>query len=147
MGAAGGLWGPMGTYGGLWGAVGSCGDLWGPMGTYGGLLGPMGTYGDLWGPMGARWGLWGPMGTYGGFWGPVVACGDLWGGPIGAYGDLLLAGVPLVVVGPGRQGEKQVAGLSDTAVPRARQAALEEHRAVTSSRGAGENSARHQLWV
>ena len=32
-----------------------------------------------------------------------------------------LAGVPLVVVRPGRQGEKQVARLSDTAVPRARQ--------------------------
>ena len=51
------------------------------------------------------------------------------------------AGVPLVVVRPGRQGEKQVARLSDTAVPRAGQAALEEHRAVTSSRGGRENSA------
>ena len=54
------------------------------------------------------------------------------------------AGVPLVVVRPGRQGEKQVARLSDTAVPRAGQAALEEHRAVTSSRGGRENSARHK---
>ena len=44
-------------------------------------------------------------------------------------------GVPMVVVRPGRQGEKQVARLSDTTVPRAGQAALEEHRAVTSSRG------------
>ena len=42
-----------------------------------------------------------------------------------------------MVVRPGRQGEKQVARLSDTAVPRAGQAALEEHRAVTSSRGGG----------
>ena len=57
---------------------------------------------------------------------------------------LLTAGVPLVVVQPGRQGEKQVARLSDTAVPRAGQAALEEHRAVTSSRGGRENSARHK---
>ena len=40
-----------------------------------------------------------------------------------------------MVVRPGRQGEKQVARLSDTAVPRAGQAALEEHRAVTSSWG------------
>ena len=49
-----------------------------------------------------------------------------------------------MVVRPGRQGEKQVARLSDTAVPRAGQAALEEHRAVTTSRGGRENSARHK---
>ena len=54
------------------------------------------------------------------------------------------AGVPLVVVRPGREGEKQVARLSDTALPRAGQAALEEHRAVTSSWGGRENSARHK---
>ena len=39
------------------------------------------------------------------------------------------AGVPLVVVCPGRQGEKQVARLSDIAVPRVGQAALDKHRA------------------
>ena len=43
-----------------------------------------------------------------------------------------------MVVRPGRQGEKQVARLSDTALPRAGQAALEEHRVVTSSKGGGE---------
>ena len=42
-----------------------------------------------------------------------------------------------MVMRPGRQGEKQVARLTDTAVPCAGQAALEEHRAVTSSKGGG----------
>ena len=49
-----------------------------------------------------------------------------------------------MVVRPGCQGKKQVARLSDAAVPPAGQAALEEHRAVTSSRGGRENSARHK---
>ena len=57
---------------------------------------------------------------------------------------LVSAGVSLVVVRPGRQGEKQVARLSDTPVPHAGQAALEDHRAVTSSWGGRENSARHK---
>ena len=56
------------------------------------------------------------------------------------------AGVPLVVVRPGRQVEKQVARLSDTAVPRAGQAALEEHRAAMSSWEGRENSARHKVF-